>query len=1283
MSENKIQVKIEADASEFSGALKDAVASLAASIREMKNGFGELSEGIKASMQESANSSSQAAQQMASALKNSAAETKEAMANLSSAVQKVNTEAANTSPVQGFSATLKEAMQSAIALTASVVSLQSALSLLKQGISYNAQMEQAAISFETMLKSADKAKAMLADLQKMAAATPFEFPDLQDGAKRMLAFGFAAKSVIPTLTAVGDAASGLGMSGAEGINRILLALGQMRAKGKVSADEMLQMTEAGIPAWDILAKSIGKSTAEVMKLAEQGAIPAEQAIQALVAGMEERFPNMMQKQSKSFNGMMSTIRDNFRAVIGDIVKPGFEELTNEVLPGVVRGLEHFAKTMKESGAAAAFKEILPAALVDVTLAASKAIGGGLSFMRQHASMLGAAMTGLVIGIGTYKGIALASTIVTAAQTLAYSLQTGAVALTTRGTAAFTLANIAATASAVMATIATEGLAAGFTALAVAMNINPVILAVTAAMAVLAGCVYLVYENWDEFKAWCIEFWNDIVDFIADNIGLLAAMFPRLALAIFLVSEYWDEAVKFLSELWEGFVNFFKKVCEVIGHIVSDICEAMGKFAAGGAEGVGKFMDSLGDLANRFLPDWAKSMWDQIVGLGDKLADKTAEIGERIRNNLKIKDGGKKSVGDFKRGEYEDSDDEGAPKKPQLPTFEPIDWSGIGGAGAKAAKGSTKKEQSEYEKAKKLYAQQMKLAEYTAAEKEALYKKYLENIQKSDQEAMDYRVGLYQIEKAAFAESLKMQETELKNSRTRGLVSEQAYNAELAALKRKNLDAETEYRVKAMMEAESLTNEEKEAQKAAYKEKVQAAAWYKSALGDVLNAEKTLADFQKNMAKSVNDLRKQQALAAIAAEEERLNTLYERNQINQDSLIAALKEFELQRYTLEKDSLEDSLEACAVNAEKMKAAYLDYTSARDQATRDMVANEMIANGKSADEVIRVLKQLDQLKTQYAKKEDELEKKLKNEKLQRVKEIQNAMKDSISQNFQDVLTGSKTFLQALKNMWSTTMKAILKQFADTVAQTITNKGFQKQVEKITGKQPEKNATNKARVAAEKATQAQLTAVNAQGNAQRLAQDQSTGQQQIATTETKAQTQEAVERAKDTSITASAQAAGKAAVQSIESAITAMIQMLPMLILMSVLTGLFGGGGKEKTTETTGDGINLGRNPESYYTTPTLTGIPSFDVGSWSLPSDTLAMVHKDEMIVPAKNGMADGMRNMLSGGGQSSSPTMINLSYSAAHYGRTNRDVRDEIKQNAKFLVKTLHSEYRNFNRGGQK
>lgn len=182
--------------------------------------------------------------------------------------------------------------------------------LLKAPLELSGNIQQSQIAFETMLGSAEKAKKMLADLQTFAANTPFEFIGLQESAKQLLAYGFAAEKIIPMMTAVGNAASGLGMS-EDGINRITLAIGQMMNKQKVSGEEMLQLTEAGIPAWTILAKKMGMSTAEVMKLSEKGLIPAGKAIDMLIEGMNERFPNMLEKQSKSLFGLWSTIKDTF------------------------------------------------------------------------------------------------------------------------------------------------------------------------------------------------------------------------------------------------------------------------------------------------------------------------------------------------------------------------------------------------------------------------------------------------------------------------------------------------------------------------------------------------------------------------------------------------------------------------------------------------------------------------------------------------------------------------------------------------------------------------------------------------------------------------------------------------------------------------------------------------------------------------------------------------------------------------------------------------------------
>lgn len=167
--------------------------------------------------------------------------------------------------------------------------------------------EQTQIAFTTMLKSAEQANSFLTQAQNMANATPFEFPQLADASKKMLAFGWDVKSILPDLSTIGDAASGLGL-GAEGINQITLALGQMKAKGRVQGDEILQLTEAGVPAAKILQEQLGLTAEQVGEIGKQG-LESDKAIKALLTGMNQRFGGMMQNQAKTALGLMSTLKD--------------------------------------------------------------------------------------------------------------------------------------------------------------------------------------------------------------------------------------------------------------------------------------------------------------------------------------------------------------------------------------------------------------------------------------------------------------------------------------------------------------------------------------------------------------------------------------------------------------------------------------------------------------------------------------------------------------------------------------------------------------------------------------------------------------------------------------------------------------------------------------------------------------------------------------------------------------------------------------------------------------
>ena len=222
-----------------------------------------------------------------------------------------------------------------------------------------ASLQSTKTAFTNMLGSAEKAQDFLGKMQDFAAKTPFEFSQVSQAAQKFIAFGFSAEQVIPTLTAVGDAAAGVGL-GAEGINRITLALGQMAAKSKVQAGEMMQLTETGIPAWKMLADQIGVSVPEAMSMVSKGAIDAATGITALVSGMEQSFGGMMDQQSQTISGTWSTLMDGLEQSAAQVGLQIAEALN---LTGIFQTLgdmlTNFVATVQSSGLTEALLTAIP------------------------------------------------------------------------------------------------------------------------------------------------------------------------------------------------------------------------------------------------------------------------------------------------------------------------------------------------------------------------------------------------------------------------------------------------------------------------------------------------------------------------------------------------------------------------------------------------------------------------------------------------------------------------------------------------------------------------------------------------------------------------------------------------------------------------------------------------------------------------------------------------------------------------------------------------------------
>lgn len=253
------------------------------------------------------------------------------------------------------------------------------------GIKMASSLEGATVAFTQMLGSGTKAKRFLDELQSFAAKTPFEFLDLTVAAQRLMGMGFAAQDVIPTLRAVGDAVSATG-GGKEQIALVVRALGQMKLKGKVAGEELMQLSEAGVPATRLLADAMGVTTGQLTDMIRKGLVPADAAVKAIVDGMENGTPHikgfggMMAAQAETIQGKWSNLMDTLKANVAKFVlmaKPamvGLVDAANKAFTNFFAGLSGTGG--KEMTGFSSQLETAKTKLANLQAQASKGLGGG-------------------------------------------------------------------------------------------------------------------------------------------------------------------------------------------------------------------------------------------------------------------------------------------------------------------------------------------------------------------------------------------------------------------------------------------------------------------------------------------------------------------------------------------------------------------------------------------------------------------------------------------------------------------------------------------------------------------------------------------------------------------------------------------------------------------------------------------------------------------------------------------------------------------------------------------
>lgn len=219
---------------------------------------------------------------------------------------------------------------------------------LRDGVSYNSEMEQYTTSFTTMLGDQAKAQQLVNDLKREAAATPFGMGDLAKNTQTLLAFGISAEEAQVRLKQLGDISQG----DSQKLESLTLAFAQVSSAGKLTGQDLLQMINAGFNPLEEISRQTGKSIGELKEEMSQGAISADMIAGAFASATAEggRFYGAMEAQSKTFTGQLSTLEDGVANLKGLLAGGLTSALAGSVLPMVNGWVDALTEAFENDGA---------------------------------------------------------------------------------------------------------------------------------------------------------------------------------------------------------------------------------------------------------------------------------------------------------------------------------------------------------------------------------------------------------------------------------------------------------------------------------------------------------------------------------------------------------------------------------------------------------------------------------------------------------------------------------------------------------------------------------------------------------------------------------------------------------------------------------------------------------------------------------------------------------------------------------------------------------------------
>ena len=205
-----------------------------------------------------------------------------------------------------------------------------------------AEFELQRVALGAIIKDGYEASKMFEQIKAAAVKSPFEIKDLVSYTKQLAAYKIETKDLFDTTMQLADISAGLGV----GMERIVLAFGQVRATGHLRASEVRQFTEMGIPIVEELAKKLSEMRGELVSIGDVMQMISERAISF---GMVKEvfddmtsaggtFYKMQEKQAETLAGQWSNLKDTLSIMYDEIGRSSFVQ-------GLLQGFIDSTKTL--------------------------------------------------------------------------------------------------------------------------------------------------------------------------------------------------------------------------------------------------------------------------------------------------------------------------------------------------------------------------------------------------------------------------------------------------------------------------------------------------------------------------------------------------------------------------------------------------------------------------------------------------------------------------------------------------------------------------------------------------------------------------------------------------------------------------------------------------------------------------------------------------------------------------------------------------------------------------